>query len=378
MPDGTTSRIIAQRILTGEFLDWDVPLRGAEHSRALSGPGGISGSLTPEMATIVADDGLPVFDRWSTALYVETDGQIANRGGLITDVETEGQTRKLTATGFTGYATGTPYMDDYMPTGFEDPMQVWRNIWSYVQSFPDSNLGLTVGPGSSWLRLSNGEGPYRINWFDNRDCGAELDSIAATVPFDYRETHEWVNATKTSIKHNVELGFPRLGSHRDDLLFEGGANVIGLETVKHASDQFANDVYLLGPGEGRAMLRSRAVRRDGRLRRVSVQSYKMGTQGFLDRKAKQELDARTAIADIAGFKIIDHPNARISAIQPGDDVLLRVEIPWEGDLSIWLRVLEIVESLERPGEATIKTTRSEFFSYAAATSPSGQPEVLIL
>lgn len=364
-------RVLAQRLLTKEWLSWDVPLRDAGVTRTLSGPGAISGNITPELAQLKADDGRPLIEQWSTALYVEVDGRIRN-GAIVTNVETSGASRAITSAGFSGYPTGIPYMDDYMPTTFEDPLTVFRNIWSYVQSFPDGNLGLVVDPSpSTWMRLGSGDGPYRISWFENKDCGQELENIAQSVPFDYLEHHSW-NGSRTDVNHFLEVGFPRLGARRDDLMFQGGMNVTAVSTVTHDGERFANDVYLLGPGEGRAMLRARASQPDGRLRRCAVIPYKHATQGFLDRRAPQELASRRGLIDIPSFTVEDHPSAPMAAIMPGDDVLLSVDLEWEGQIDVWLRVLEIDESQARVGEATLKTMRSEFFNYVPAESPTGQ------
>ena len=77
-------RYIASRLNgdgTETFLSYDVPLSGGQTTTALSGPGGINGTITPEIAALQDEYGRPILEPWSTAIYAEVDGQI--RGGAI-------------------------------------------------------------------------------------------------------------------------------------------------------------------------------------------------------------------------------------------------------------------------------------------------------
>lgn len=368
-------RIIAQRILTGEFLTWDLPLNGSAATRALSGPGGITGTVEPEMLRLRADDGRPLLEEWSTALYVEQAGQIRG-GAIVNKIDYDGPAKRIESVGFCGYPHGIPYADDYMPTDFKDPLEVFRHIWWYVQKFPDADLGMKVGSDTSWFQLSSGSGPYTIRWFDYRDCGEELDSLATAVPFDYRERHRWANDAHTAIEHHIDLGFPRLGRKRTDLRFAESENIVSHSPIGADGEQYANHVTLIGEGEGRVLGKATAAARDGRLRRSKVVPKKAARTGMLDRMSQHELRNRALAFDITEVSIIDHPNARISAIDPGDDVLVEVEVEWLGDVRLWLRVLAVEESGDVPGAATLRTQRSSAFVYADAKSPDGEKHPL--
>lgn len=73
---------------------------------------------------------------------------------------------------------------------------------------------------------------------------------------------------------------------------------------------------------------------------------------------------------------MDSPHARVSAIGPGDDILVRVDDQNLGLVTDWFRVLSITQSSDRL--AVLKTQRSDAFVYAAAKSYDGQPQVIIL
>lgn len=365
-------RVIAVRALTGELLHLDVPLAGSTTTRELSGPGGVFGAIRTELLGVVADDGRPLFEEWSTALFVEEAGDI-KAGGIISRIGKKGTNRDIEAGGYAAYPTGIPYADNWLPNDAPDPTAVFAKVWSYVQSFPDADLGVTVDPVDTWMVVTNGTGPFRFLETEYRDCGDTLSSLAQTAQFDYLETHSW-NSSHTGIDHAVKIGFPRLGRKRDDLRFADSENIIDFAALTSDSDSYANDVYVYGQGSGTAMIRSRAGERDGRLRRCAVVALpSSGGQTYVDTYAKRELGRRQlAVNDITEVTVQDHPNARISAIEPGDDIMFDAEVPDAGRVRLWLRVLAVTESGDSPGRATLKTQRSSSFAYPSDTSPTGQ------
>lgn len=364
-------RVIAQRIISGEFLSWSVPLSRATGSRDLSGSGGVFGTIEPEMLRVTADDGNPLLEEWSTALYLD-DGERIRSAGIVKKISTEGPQLTVEAPGLSAYPHGVPYDGTYRPDLHPEAMDVFRHVWSHVQSFPDANLGVTVDTApNTWSVLSSGAGPFKIDWWEYRDCGSLLDTIAETVPFDYRETHTW-NADHTGINHHIDLGFPRLGERRTDLVFEGDVNVAGFSAIGADGSKFANDVYMFGVGEDRVMRKARATRRDGRLRRPVVITRNGATQGQLDLWAQSELAERALSLDITQVKVRDHVNAPLEDLTPGDDILVEVEVPWRGEVSLWLRILGVNEAADAPGYAVLRTKRSDSFSYPSPTSPTGE------
>lgn len=363
-------RVIAVRALTGEFLSWDVPLADATTTRELSGPGGVFGRIDPEMLVFTAADGRPLIEEWSTALFVEEAGQIRG-GGIVQKVSTQGTSRSVEAPGYSAYPNGIPYTANYLPSSPPDPTAVFQDLWEYVQSHPDAGLGVTVNQPGTWMRLTGGDGAFVIRDHEYRDCGELMGQIAQATPFDYLEQHTW-NSGRTGILHQITVGFPRVGRKRDDLRFADGENIVGFGVFAPDGERYANDVYYYGQGSGRAMLRSRATVRDGRIRRCAVvPAATIGSQGYLDREARAELQRRRLLVDVPEVTVMDHANARLASILPGDDILFDAEVPWHGRTRTWLRVLSIEESADNAGQAILKTQRSDSFTYAAETSPTG-------
>lgn len=458
-------RIIAQRVRTGEFLSWQVPLTETRIARELSGPGGISGTITPKVQHLLAEDGLPLLREWSTALYYEADGQIRG-GGLVTRITENPKGGLLVeAPGFSSYPHGIPFTGVYRPGLSADPLNVVRHIWSHVQAYPDGDLGLTVsaetsgtvldeisdaevtaskirvglrvgyGRGShqvegitqvvirkdnkdqiyDWFQLLHRDGdrvipesirvgmkvqirgevdndgkpvlrsikqahevrldggvgkvpvarlveapkPYVLAWWENRDCGAEIDSMLDLAPADYIEQHTW-NDDHTAIRHHLKLGHPRLGRKRRDLRFVEGENIVAAPALTIDGDEFAQNVVALGRGEGRKMIRETVASRDDRLRRVAVVADKSAGRAKAERMARDELHRRN---DTRGFEQVvvrDHPNARLAALNPGDDILVEAHLAWYGRTRLWVRVLSIEENAT--GEvATLTVARSDEF-----------------
>lgn len=365
-------RYIAQRLLTGEFLDWDVPINEGEGTRELSGPGGITGTIEPDLTLDKANDGRPVIEEWTTALYGEEEGSIRS-AGLVGDLSFEGPQMQLDAPGFANYPNGQPFIDNYVPSEWPDPIDVFRRIWNHLQSFPNGDLGVTIGDESTWMRFgSGGGGPFRIFAYEQRDCGNEISSLVTTTPFDYLESHRW-NGDRTAILHRIDPGFPRIGKRRADLRFADGENITDAIPVTRSGANFSNDVNGFGSGEGMAMKRARYARPDGRIRRATTHTDKMAGKRELDAQVRREYQERQLTTDIAEIHVKDHKNARLSQLDPGDDIFVETDLPWVGDIALWVRIVAVVERADAPEKAVLRVQRSDSFTYAPWKSPTGEP-----
>ncbi|MER7164490.1 hypothetical protein ABT336_00205 [Micromonospora sp. NPDC000207] len=146
-----TWRYIAQRATTREWLDWDLDLRRDELTRALSGPGSLRGTLSPDVGRLRAPDGRLLLEPWGTLLYAEADGQI-RWGGIVVSSQTAGATWSIEAAGMTTYPHGLPYLDEWSRVQV-DPANAIREIWRHVQDQPDGDLGMIVDPTTTPVRL---------------------------------------------------------------------------------------------------------------------------------------------------------------------------------------------------------------------------------
>lgn len=146
-------RYIAQRVLTGEWLHWELPLTRDELRWDLSGPGALRGSVAPEVGQLVGSDGLPILHEWGTAIYAETNGQL-RWGGLLHNSTFTGSVWQVECAGFTSYPQGIPWTADVYSKLTYDPTTIFGDIWAHVQAQPDGNLGVqTVLPTDCPVRL---------------------------------------------------------------------------------------------------------------------------------------------------------------------------------------------------------------------------------
>ncbi|MFI1201602.1 hypothetical protein ACH4VR_19485 [Streptomyces sp. NPDC020883] len=400
MPKGW--RFIAQRALPEAILDWDVPLSlSSNPKRDLSGPGSMTGTIEPEYARLIAGDGQPIIQEWATKLYLEVDGQI-RWGGIVTKTTFDNQKATIVTEGFSSYPHGIPY-EDYVISGAlitpKDPnagrdknhdgwvdgekgktpvppppkpyggprldaFDAFRRIWTHVQSRPYGNIGLTIDThllGEN-LGAEDGSDPWELAWYNHPDCGQALDSLARDLPFDWIETHAWASGTGNTIDHRLRLGKPRLGRKRPDLRFAAGENISAVAKPEGMGDEFANEVIVLGKGEGQKMRRAQLHRYDGRLRRVAVVTDKqLVADRALRTRGEQELAGRTQALQIPAIQIVDHPNARFGSWQLGDDIRVQVHVPWVGDVDVWHRI--VADEISADGLCVLTLKRSDSFHY---------------
>ncbi|MER5482636.1 hypothetical protein ABT024_05380 [Streptomyces sp. NPDC002812] len=395
-------RFIAQRALTGEWLDWDVPLAlSANPVRALSGPGSLTGTIEPEYSRLRGPDGMPVLMEWGTKLYLEIDGHI-RWGGIVTRTLFDGAKMSIEAEGLSSYAHGTPFEghilsgklitpkdpyegkdrnhDGYVD--FTDPKQpmptppkpytgprkdayvAFREVWEHILSRPGGDIGLQVDSHNlgELLGAADGSDPWELAWWNSPDCGQALDSLARDTPFDWVETHTWT-PDHSQVEHRLRLGTPRLGRKRNDLRFADGENIVAIARPEGLGDEYASEVIVLGKGEGRAMRRAQVYAPAGnRLRRVATVTDKtLSSASALRLRGTQELAGRTQALQIPAIQIADHANARYGSWALGDDIQVQVHVPWVGDVSLWHRIVS--DEISADGTCTLTLKRSDSFHY---------------
>jgi hypothetical protein len=146
-----TWRYIARRAVSGEILDWDLPIVREELSWALSGAGFLRGTIAPDAGRHHAADGKPLLDEWGTLLYAEHSGQL-RWAGILTRSGFTGPAWQIEAAGLSTYLHGMPYLGSYSQIKV-DPLTVVRHLWSHVQGYPDGGLGVQVDATTSPVRL---------------------------------------------------------------------------------------------------------------------------------------------------------------------------------------------------------------------------------
>ncbi|MBV1940775.1 siphovirus ReqiPepy6 Gp37-like family protein [Streptomyces sp. BV286] len=396
-------RFIAQRALTETVLDWDVPLSlSSNPKRELCGPGSMNGTIEPEFARMIGEDGNPLFQEWGTKLYAEIDGEI-RWGGVVTKTSYDDAKYTINCEGFSCYPHGIPYEghfisgkkltpkdpyagkdknhDGYIdgskpkkkvpkpPKPYAgtryDVFHAFRHIWFHIQSKPFGDIGMEIDQHNlgELLGTSDGEDPYELAWWNNPDCGQAIDQLTTSTPFDWTETHAWADNTSTTIKHRIKLGKPRLGRKRTDLRFMDGENLTAIAKPEGLGDEYANEVYVLGKGEGQKMKKAHLYNlTTGRLRRVvTVVDKTLSSDSALRSRGNLELTGHSQALQIPAIQIRNHPNARFGSWSIGDDILVQVEVPWVGDVAIWHRIIS--DELSPNDMCVLTLKRSDSFVY---------------
>ena len=393
-------RYIATRLNgdgTETFLDYEIPITDAKILEQLSGPGRITGYITPEVARLRDPvTQRPIFEPWSTAIYAEADG-VLRGGAILVDLVEEGHRLEIDAVGFTGYAKGQPYTGEWSKTNI-DPALAAREIWTHLQGKPKGNLGMRVSPFTTPVRIGNetkestssstsGAGsststngntgvvtvkpgsqttttktkvtpiPYELAWWKTSDVGTEFDKLAKETPFDYRTIHRWDG---TKITHDLHVVYPEIKTRREDLRFVVGENIYDVPTLEYAGDEYASEVLVVGAGEGRKAIRGTANKTPTRLRRaVMVQDSSTTAVSGANKLAGDELKARLGEVDISQIVQIEHPHAPRGAVNVGDDILIYTAIDgWTGSKNLWCRVLAVTMEPSK-GRAILAVTRTE-------------------
>jgi hypothetical protein len=355
-------RLIAQRILDGEIIEWELPVaEDFEYTDQLSGPVVMHGSFRPEQIS-VQELGLDGYAYW---LHVEINQEI-RASAILLPPQYEESAMTFSAEGVTAVPHYTVYDGRYSQIQV-DPLSIVRTLWNYVQSQPQSDYGVTVSVNSSPVRLgetartettttNNSDGtttittreipaaPYELNWWDAKNVGEEIDSLAGQTPFDYVERHKW-NADRTDVLHYVDLLYPRAGVARPNLLFNE-ENILEVVPVQEPEDSYASAVLVIGAGDGVDTIRAyRAESFADRVRKeVVITDKSITSQQLADSRAAQELAFRRGRAFEIGELVVAayHTNAPIGSYAVGDDIQVQVEISWLMELhTSWYRITSI-------------------------------------
>ncbi|MGH3300564.1 MAG: hypothetical protein ACRDOK_02580, partial [Streptosporangiaceae bacterium] len=145
------------------------------------------GSISPQDFQRIAPDGLPLFDEWSTAIYVVGQSGQIYWGGLFVSSDFTGPDWTINCIGFRGYANGNIYTGpEYIQTTI-DPLDAVRYIWSWLQAQPNGLIGLVADGTESGTSVGTAASPYTLAWYDANDCGQEITNLAQGTPFDLSE-----------------------------------------------------------------------------------------------------------------------------------------------------------------------------------------------
>lgn len=401
-------RVMAMDIPTGNWLHRNVPnVTQPVITHVLNGSDSFTCTITPVRPDLLDASGNPIFGLWQTAVFLDQDQDI-KFGGILTQADFQGAVWTLTFTGYTGYATGIPYMDTYSKTDYP-ALKVVQDLWDYIQARLNGNIHLDVdrsGLAQSALvgtqviptvvtvrdkkthkvttKTVNQKQPFKLDWWNTTDIGSEIAQLASLAPFDWIEDHNWVDSTQQAVTHTMRIGCPRLGTRLNHLRFVEGENVIAPVDVTWnnaasvnstggtSSGSFSNEVYALGSGQGSKMLRkykydysSTALRRP-----ITFTNGTITNENKLERLAEQILASTSQTDYVNTLQVRDHGNARFGTFNVGDDIKIKLTYGWRAGLTVWSRILQIQQD-PTTSILTLTCARSDSFTYIASSGTAG-------
>jgi hypothetical protein len=361
----TGARVLTQHALTGEWLSTALPVTDLEYGDELNGPGSLTGKLTPRL--LAANPTLA--DPGNTLIYVEDAGQLA-WGGLVWDVRTKGSEYAIEAAGWSSYLQHRYDLDGEHggrgPYTYTDRCQVIRNIWTYAQSIPDGDLGVSVDATTSTSTVGTPEDVYHSYWYDlSQSLGDQVDDlVSGDATPDYTCTTAW-NTDKTGVIKRIRLGWPRLGARRTDITFSSGINIIEDPEVIRAGDDYAQVVIATGAGDGSAKLKQISAVRNDRLRlEATIDAPELNGNDTLKKRADAERAWRQALGLVDQITLRNTPAAPFGSWQVGDDVYTRIHNDWT-DYTGWCRITGWTIRPSAPGgpQAVITLKPSAMYQY---------------
>lgn len=353
----------------------DLPLTSPSVTTALSGTDEIGFDLTPEIARLKRPDGRPLMRSRSTAVYAVLDGLI-RCGGMVRSGTAQGHVLRVACHGFVSYLDGLPWTNSTKKLYGADPADVVRMVWAYGQMHPLGNLGVNVSadvktPARVGVRVAevkNAKGdittegvdePVLLANYATHDLSETFMEMLDVGSLDYRETH---TLTGDTVRHDLVLGYPRLGRRRTDIQFKLGVNVAEQPSFEFDDDDYASEVLVVGAGEGDKMLRAHAyVNGADRIRRVQVIPEKgIGRLATIQAAAaKYARWLNLEDGDVDELVIVPHPLAPVGSWENGDEIFLSGDALWAGQVAQWVRVLATTYTPgEHPG-ATVKVVRAD-------------------
>lgn len=376
-------RVIAQDHFTRQFIHWDLPLDNVQVIYTFNGPNILSGELSSEMESIMSLDPPLIPDR--TWLHLEEDNEI--RGSFILTPfidDPQTQTRTIEAEGFSTYPSWIVYQGDSFTGVQVDPADMIRMIWDHVQSYTDGNLGVQISQTKTPVKLGEppeaiafttsegvsvnfSAGPYTLNYWSVTNCGDEINNLCVQTPIDFLEYSYW-NATKSDVIHKISLGYPRVGTKRNDLSFREGENLSMLiPSYQGSNDNYASDVIVIGAGTGPGSIRAISSGRIGLLRKTNVIQNQDITntalaQSLADFEFKRIAHSRFLIENITVD--LTHPNSLWGSFAPGDDILVEATVDYVGYIQDWYRITSYQYDPYYK-TAIISLSPSDSFSYGA-------------
>lgn len=371
----------------GNILARDVVAQEPTVVRMLSGPADIEIKLHPKEPTIQTPTGPIQFAPWKQWVHAIKEDQFGNEviwaSGIVQPSELDPQSGILTlkASGFSSYAKGLPWLENWNPIAV-DPFEIVYRIWNHIQHgsaagsipFVNGDLGVTVYPTVSGTQMLPGFSFNNENLIqdffaifirasDKNDCGDYIDRLARDIPFDYWEESAW-NETRTAITKKIRLAYPAGGVNQEDLIFRQGENMLFGTQKQESQVEWTSDITINGYFPGKVYSSTISNADPDRYRRVMDETdLSIDSNERAKAWARRQL-TRRQFPDQFESIVVDpyHPNAPFLTYDVGDSVRIVGDVPWKGQVDQVHKILAMAYT-ESSNQLELKTMAEGAFNY---------------
>lgn len=355
-----------KHLVTGEWLYHGVPYNSGSYTNSLTSDAATL-NIQPAVFKFRSDAGTPIFQKWATGMYIESANML-RWGGIVTGISDSGPERAISATGYATYPNGIPYKGPDKSYIDADPLDIFRYIWGWIQDQPRADLGLIIPALKSTVKVGTKDEPYGLFWYNGTDVGGEMTTFSQLVPFEFVERHSWADEDHETIRHELVMGIPRVGTYKPNLAFVEGENIRQVVPVEDDGTAYYNEIDGTGAGEGSKAIRATVSKDDGRLwRPIAYTDQSITKQDLLTQTISRKLASVMTGPAITGFVVSQHSNAPLGSFAPGDDVDVTQTHGWDAPRTIKSRITEMTTDMAT-GDVSVTSVRSDSYSYLGSTS----------
>lgn len=349
----------------GNVVARDVIGTEGQVTRLLSGPSTITMKIHPKHPSIQVPGGtgpiqLKPYGHWMHALKEDLTGKEQIwASGLFqpSDVDPISGVMSANFQGFSNYAKGIPWLEDWNPIAV-DPFEIVRRIWAHLQSYSNAHLGVTVTnldgsmPAVSGTEMLPGfafDGSNVVQDFfaifiratDQNDCGDYINTLARDIPFDYWEMSDWAGGA-APINKRIKLAYPDGAVDQEGLIFQMGTNVLGVTPKQEAQVQWFSDIIINGYFPGKVYSSTITNADPDRYRRVMTETdLHVDSDERAAAWGHRLLTRRQFPAAQFDSIVINpyHSNAPHGSFDVGDIIRIQGPDPWVGNIDVKHKVM---------------------------------------
>ena len=145
-----SERISLYRPLTGELIRPEIDVIEGSDAQVLNGPGDIEFKVAPELHGAVDDHGDPIFGKRKTLVVVERANGTIRQVGLVDELSPEEDHLLVSCGGYSMLAAQSGPWEGHQGYYVSmDPVALFRRLWTQVQSYRNSSLGVRVTGSTS-------------------------------------------------------------------------------------------------------------------------------------------------------------------------------------------------------------------------------------